>query len=254
MFKIKICGITTVEDALQAAEAGADAIGLNFYGKSRRNITTSVGVWIAKALAQEFKGKVQIVGVFVNAPIELWLKIAHEVGLDAIQFHGDEPPEALVRKQWPEDALRALQTPNGKTPEPPAWVSVKKDRQIIRAFRCPSSSLEPVGKYLQECKKLRALPDAVLVDAHEPGSYGGTGLAVDWNAVKKEREQLLGLPFILAGGLTPENVAQAIATSRPDAVDVASGVEFLPGRKEAAKVRAFVANAQEAFRKLDKRK
>lgn len=226
MFRIKICGITTVEDALLAAEAGADAIGLNFYEKSVRHIAPSMGAWIAKTLANEFKGKVRLVGVFVNAPPERWLKTAFDAGLDDIQFHGDEPPEALVRKRWTD---------------------AKKDRRVIRAFRCESSGLEPVREYLAACKKLSALPDGVLLDAHQPGSYGGTGLALDWNAVRKEREQLLGLPLILAGGLTPENVAEAIATARPDAVDVAGGVEFMPGRKEAGKVRDFVAAAKQAF-------
>ena len=94
------------------------------------------------------------------------------------------------------------------------------------------------------------LPHAILLDAHASDSYGGTGQTLDWNMIRDERDRLLGLPLILAGGLTPDNVAEAIATARPDAVDVASGVESSPGKKDPAKVRDFVAAAKEAFAHL----
>jgi phosphoribosylanthranilate isomerase len=101
---------------------------------------------------------------------------------------------------------------------------------------------------LQECERLEVLPQAVLIDAFQPGAYGGTGARADWPAV---RRQHWPVPLILAGGLTPENVAEAIATARPDAVDVASGVESAPGKKDPAKVRAFVTAAKRAFAELD---
>jgi phosphoribosylanthranilate isomerase len=117
----------------------------------------------------------------------------------------------------------------------------------VRAFRCRSNNMAEVTGHLAECRNVNAMPDAILLDAFAPGSYGGTGHVVDWPAVGSRGEQLFGLPLILAGGLTPENVAQAIATARPNAVDVASGVESSPGKKDPAKVRAFVAAAKAAF-------
>ncbi len=144
---------------------------------------------------------------------------------------------------------------------------------VIRAFRCRQGSLTEVNEYLRECLAIGdevntlkenltsppethvdwsalprvLLPSAVLLDAYAPGTYGGTGQVVDWNIVRKERDLLMGLPVILAGGLTPENVAEAIATARPDAVDVASGVESSPGKKDPVKVRRFIAEARRAF-------
>ena len=97
------------------------------------------------------------------------------------------------------------------------------------------------------CQNLGALPQAVLVDAFQPGAYGGTGQSLDWASLAHRKNVLLNLPLILAGGLTPENVAEAIVTARPDAVDVASGVESSPGRKDPAKVRAFIAAAKESL-------
>ena len=214
MFRIKICGITSVEDALLAAEAGADAIGLNFYERSPRYVTTEVAQEICRVLP----ARVAKVGVFVNSLPKGIVASAQRVGLDAIQLHGDEGP----------DFLGAL----GKLP-------------VIKAFRCRESTLNSVRAFLTLCPE-PSFPIAVLLDAHASGAYGGTGQVLDWQRLHAERPHLLGLPLILAGGLTPQNVAEAIRAARPDAIDTASGVEVSPGKKDPAKVRAFISAAKEA--------
>jgi len=245
MFRIKICGITSVEDALMAAEAGADAIGLNFYEQSPRYVTAQ----LAEKIVEELRGtysadEVAVYGVFVNATADdiLWvIRDANLYGNDrglGIQLHGDEPPE-LIRELRSHglgtsgDLLQAF----GHVPTVP----------ITRAFRCRDADLAQHAAYLAKCQELGALPQAVLLDAFAPGVYGGTGQTVDWNAVRERSKSLFGLPLVLAGGLTPENVADAIATAKPDAVDVASGVESSPGKKDYAKTLAFVATAKKAL-------
>jgi phosphoribosylanthranilate isomerase len=210
-FRVKICGITRPEDASMAAGAGADAIGLNFYPGSPRCVTLEQ----AQAIAAAMPAGVARVGVFVNADLAEMRRIADSVPLDYVQLHGDEPPQAIA----------ALDVP------------------VIRAFRCGSAGLMPVGLYLEACRQAGRLPAAVLIDAYAPGAFGGTGQTLDWPALAAGREHLAGLPLILAGGLTAENVAAAIAAARPDGVDTASGVESSPGVKDAARVRAFVAAA-----------
>jgi phosphoribosylanthranilate isomerase len=244
MFQIKICGITTVEDALLAAEAGADAIGLNFYEKSPRYVTLEQAKEITGAI-QNCRRPPRVVGVFVNQSTEKMCEIALRAEFASIQLHGDESPSDVVdfnilnslgSKSWLEKLL---------LPDPMVL--------IIRAFRNREETLLPISDYLRACRDLKyaddakLMPQAILLDAYQPDSFGGTGKRLDWDMVRAEREMLFGLPLILAGGLTPENVAEAIATARPDAVDVASGVESAPGKKDPAKVRAFVAAAKEAF-------
>jgi phosphoribosylanthranilate isomerase len=245
MFQIKVCGITTPDDALLAAEAGASAIGLNFYEKSPRFITADRAAEIVARLREEYSAdQVHVFGVFVNASLDeiLWTirdgdLYGPEKGF-GIQLHGDEPPE-LIRGLHREGLGRSgdLLQVTGHIPEVP----------IIRAFRCARGDFTPIGDYLESCRQLGSLPQAVLVDAFAPGSYGGTGQCLDWTAIEKGRQHLAGLPPILAGGLTSANVAEAIRSARPDAVDVASGVESAPGKKDAAKVYAFVAAAKKAF-------
>ena len=248
MFRVKICGITTVEDALLAAEAGADAIGLNFYERSPRYVTTERAKEICEALcgplapraesspksvdsqssahgASEPRGVIKV-GVFVNSLAKGVLATSQRVGLDAIQLHGDEGPEML-------SALRNL--------------------PIIRAFRCKEATLDGVQAFLRLCDQGGSVPSAVLLDAQAPGNYGGTGQVLDWEVIHKQRTKLAGLPLILAGGLTPENVAEAIRIAQPDAVDTASGVESAPGTKDPAKVCDFVAAAKKAFASLGER-
>jgi phosphoribosylanthranilate isomerase len=106
----------------------------------------------------------------------------------------------------------------------------------------------PIDEYLEQCAALGCLPDALLIDAHKPGEYGGTGETADWEAIARWRDKKqFDIPLVLAGGLTPYNVAEAIQIVRPDAVDTASGVEISPGRKGSELVRAFVAEAKRAF-------
>jgi phosphoribosylanthranilate isomerase len=220
VFRIKICGITNIDDALHAAACGADALGLNFYSRSSRFLEIPRATEIAAAVRTRFP-RVELVGVGVNASLEDVRQITAAVPLDAWQLHGDEPPEFLL-----ELAKRLPQL------------------RLIRAFRCRNADLAEESSYLQSCQTLGRLPDAVLLDAYDPSAYGGTGKVVDWHAVREQRAQLFQLPLILAGGLTPENVATALEASHADAVDVASGVEASPGKKDPEKVRAFIAAAR----------
>ena len=223
MFRIKICGITHRPDAFVAAALGADAIGLNFYAGSRRYLPPSLAGNVAAAIPRS----VAKVGVFVNAAPDDVCRLGDRLALDFIQLAGDEPPEHLV-------ALGG--------------------RPVIKAFRFGPEGLGPLVAFLERSRKLAALPRAVLIDAHQPGQFGGTGTAVDWRRLRSELERtdLLGLPLILAGGLTPENVAEAIVAVRPAAVDVAGGVEYGPGRKDADSVDRFVVAAAAAFERLAK--
>jgi len=215
MFHIKICGITTVDDALMAAEAGADAIGLNFYPRSPRYVAPDV----ARRIADAVSGRVTRVGVMVD-PTEEDLSLVN-VELDLIQLHGNEPL-ALV------DLLnRAV--------------------GVVKAFRIGPEGLRPVVAYLEELHRFGGLLRGVLFDACQPGQLGGSGKQADWTAIKGYPSQRWHPPFILAGGLTPDNVAIAIQTLHPAGVDTASGVERSPGRKDPLLVGRFVREARAAF-------
>jgi phosphoribosylanthranilate isomerase len=217
MFRIKICGITTVDDALDAVAAGADAIGLNFYSNSKRFVDREA----ARRIALSLPAGVTKVGVFVNSDVSEVSTTVEQIELDGIQLHGDEPPEMLAQ--------------------------LTRRVPVIRAARCGEQGLAGVEAYLAECGSRGRLPDAVLVDADAPWDYGGTGRLADWSLVARDRHLLGDLPLILAGGLTPTNVAAAIAAIRPDGVDVSSGVEVRPGRKDARLVGEFVAAARAAL-------
>jgi len=216
MYRIKICGITSSEDARLAVSAGADAIGLNFYEPSPRYVAPDR----AREIAAAMRHGVTKVGVFVNASAKQVRDTFDHLRLDWIQLHGDEPPEFLTHL--------------GKRP-------------VVRAFRCRQSDLTPLADYLRTCRELGHAPQAVLLDAYEPGQYGGTGKVVDWDVVAATKDQLGELPVVLAGGINPTNVEQAILTAKPAAVDTASGVESNPGVKDPDKVQAFVAAARKAF-------
>ena len=216
MFRIKICGITTAADAEAAIEAGANAIGLNFYPASRRHLDMPGACEISRAIGT----RATKVGVFVNASAEDIKAAVKRVGLDVVQLHGDEPPELLA----------AL----GDVP-------------IVRAFRDADPSA--IAKYLAACAELDAQPVMLLVDGAAPEQqgttqYGGTGVRADWDRLRAAQ---FGVPLVLAGGLVPENVAEAIAKVRPAAVDTASGVETSPGRKSRELMQAFVEAASKAF-------
>lgn len=220
MFRIKLCGITNSEDARLAVEAGADAIGLNFFQGSPR----AVDFDRAQAIAAAVGNRIATVGVFVNASSGSIRDMHAALTLDAVQLHGDEPPELLME-------LAGL--------------------TVIRAFRLDGRGLEPVHDYLNCCGKLNCTPHAVLLDACVKGSFGGTGMTVDWSVAGKYGQFEGAPPLILAGGLTPDNVAHAIRAAQPAAVDVASGVEQSAGRKSEILMRRFVQEALAEFIKSD---
>jgi phosphoribosylanthranilate isomerase len=200
---IKVCGIRSVDDGRMAAEAGADALGFVFWPMSPRRVDVAKAKEIARALPP----LILRVGVFVDMPIDEMARIGEAVGLDVFQLHGDEPPERL--RELP--------------------------RRVLKAVR--------VGKGFNTEEALRYADSAagLLVDTRLPGETampGGTGVPFDWSLVKDLRRRV---PFLmLAGGLSPENVAGAIAAVQPDAVDVSSGVEGMPGRKDPVRVSAFI--------------
>jgi len=225
MFRIKICGVTSVDDAQAAVNAGADAVGLNFYEHSPRCVDRRTARQIASAMSSGMA----CVGVFVNETAETILPLADEVGLDWIQLHGDEPPEL---------------------------VGLLKDRKVIRALRLNvadglTEETGKVARYLRECRVHGQLPDAVMLDARVAGSFGGTGRSLDWQALAPPRDWLCDLPLVLAGGLTPDNVSEAVDAMQPQAVDVASGVESSPGRKDPLLVERFVRAARAALTQID---
>ena len=220
MFQVKICGVTNLEDARCCAEAGADAIGLNFYPPSPR----CVGVDVARRIALEMPSTMTKVGVFVNASRDEMLRTCDQVGLDAIQLHGDETPQMMAELAG---------------------------RQLVKAFRCGSDDVRPLAEFLRRCEDLGCRPCGVLIDAYQPSVFGGTGQTANWSLVRNLSKLLLDIPIILAGGLRPENVAAAIEATHPAAVDTASGVESEPGRKDPQRVRAFIGNAWDAFRRVD---
>jgi phosphoribosylanthranilate isomerase len=249
MFRVKICGVTNVADAITAVDAGADSLGLNFYEGSPRYISHERGGKIVAALIGR---AICPVGVFVNALYEDVLSCAYQVGLSAVQLHGDEPAEVVAHLNGSAlgtsrflsvaDASEALQRT--------AREGRKYFPAVIRARRMSERGVAPIADDLRDCLRAGRLPDAVLVDAMTPGHYGGTGKTVSWVGLADNKRWLGDTPLILAGGLTPDNVAEAIRIVRPAAVDVASGVESSPGKKDAVKVRDFVANAVGAFEAL----
>jgi len=201
---VKICGITREEDGLLAAEAGADAVGFVFYPMSPRRVEVAR----AKEIARVLPPFVLRVGVFVDATRNRMARTADEVGLDMLQLHGDEPLEVLA----------------------------DLPRRAVKAVR--------VGRGFDTADAIRYAAHAtgVVVDTRLVGETvmpGGTGVPFDWKLVRGLRDQVGFL--MLAGGLSPENVAAAIHEVRPHAVDVSSAIERLPGRKEPERLRAFVA-------------
>jgi len=200
MTKIKICGIKTLEGALAAIEAGADMLGFNFYPKSVRFIGMEACVRISSVLRQNHPS-VQLVGVFVNSPLGEIERALGTCGLDFAQLSGDEPPEFC-------EALRG---------------------KAFKSFHgIPDGDVQPYA---------RSSAPAFLVDGAASGSYGGTGAKADWSYAARLARHY---PLLLAGGLRPDNVAEAVEQVRPWGVDVASGVESGPGKKDATKIRAFV--------------
>lgn len=216
MFKIKICGIKNVADAVAAVEAGADAIGLNFYAPSPRSIDRAQ----AAAIVQAVGDRVCKVGLFVNAAVDEVRAAADELGLDLLQLHGDERADHL----------------RGLAPRP-----------VMKALRLGPDGLATVRNWLDDAMRSALFPQLLLLDGFKPGEYGGTGAVADWSQAALYARTPGVPPLVLAGGLTAENVGDAIRAVRPAAVDTAGGVETSPGVKDVAKMRAFVSAAKAAF-------
>ncbi|MBA4066248.1 MAG: phosphoribosylanthranilate isomerase [Isosphaera sp.] len=209
MVRVKICGVTTPDDARRAADAGADAVGLNFYPRSPRHVTPSQAAAVVRALPP-FTAPV---GVFVGTPVRQVCAVAFQLGLRAVQTYDDQPPD--------EDPFPFAHVP---------------------AFRVKDAAgLDHVRRFVAAATAAGRPPAAVLIDSHVEGQLGGTGRVAPWHLLDGFDP---GAPIILAGGLTPENVAAAVAAVRPWGVDVASGVESAPGRKDPDRVARFVAAAR----------
>jgi phosphoribosylanthranilate isomerase len=211
MIRVKICGITNWPDARAACDAGADLIGLNFYEKSLRRVSTADAAQIRSKLP----GGVEAVGVFVNSsPAEI-TSLRSFVRFNAAQLHGDEGPEVVSQ--------------------------VARTGPVIKAFRVDAGF---------SFSTFDAYPGvfAFLFDAVRTGQYGGTGQTTDWDLA---RRAAASHRIILAGGLTPENVGAAVRLVRPYAVDVASGVESRPGKKDPAKLAEFLQEVRRAESQLE---
>ena len=228
MFHVKICGVTTAADAEMVAAAGADAIGLNFVQGSPRQLDLAHGREVAAAIP----AGVLRVGVFAGSPVDDMLQIARGLCLDAIQLHGH--------------------LDGGREPiDPPERCGQLSGLPVIRAVRLETSrsgtdALAAARQWIAAAAAAGATPAMVIVDAAvsrgtESGRLGGTGERVDWTALA--RAGSLPVPMAVAGGLTPDNVAEAVRVTGLAAVDTASGVEATPGRKDPQKVRAFIAAA-----------
>jgi phosphoribosylanthranilate isomerase len=209
MTRVKICGITNREDAEEAIRLGAWAIGLNHHPDSPRFCDPGVAAEIGAAL----KRRCEVAGVFVNSTLDEVAQAAEQEELTMLQLHGDEGPAFCA------EAAR------------------RTGCKVIKALRVRS------GADVRAAEAYRT--DFHLLDAHRPDSSGGTGESFDWDLAADRRSDI---PLILAGGLTPENVGEAIAIARPYAVDVASGVESSPGRKDPELLAAFFEGARLAAR------
>ena len=202
--RIKICGITRLEDALAAAQAGAHAIGLVFYPGSARYVVPATAAKIIRALPPF----ITTVGLFVNATAAEVRAALSEAPVDLLQFHGDEAPEFC--RQFERPYMKA--------------VRMRRGIDLLQ--------------YAQNYQDAKAL----LLDAYVEGLEGGSGVTFDWNLVPAK----LAVPVILSGGLTAENVAEAVRRVRPLAVDVSSGVESAKGIKDASKIAAFMKGVHDA--------
>lgn len=200
---LKICGVTLAADAERLADLGVDALGANFWPQSKRYLAPERADFL-RALA----GRILRVGVFVNAGSELPLRLVAEGLIDAVQLHGDETPEDV--RPFSAAGIPVLKALGIRGPD---------DLARARDFGAAG----------------------ILLDAHAPGVYGGTGQTIDWELARSFRAANPDLPLILAGGITSENAAAAIAAVHPAALDIASGAESSPGVKDFAKVASLLA-------------
>src|SRR6185295_267607 len=220
MFEVKICGIKDLAAMDAALSARADLVGLVFFPPSPRSVTPIE----AAKLAEKARGRAQVTALLVDADDALIQEIVSQVRPDLLQLHGEETAErvAAIRTRFGKPVMKAIA------------VSGEKDLRNVAAYE--------------------ALADRLLFDAKPPKDAtrpGGHGRAFDWNLLSTVSRKK---PIMLSGGLTPENVAEAIRIVRPDAVDVSSGVEGAPGEKDPEMIRAFIANARAAAKKLAREK
>ncbi len=222
MFRTKICGITSVYDCQACIDAGAEAIGLNFYPPSPRFLDDSGTV--AVEISEISRRKLNTVGLWVNADINEIARTADALNLTYVQLHGDEDPAYIKR-----------------------LASLLGTTQILKAFRLGRDDAVSILDFVSACEIFGVRLAGIIVDAYDPDNYGGTGKTIDWDSFSTLTPLLEGYSLILAGGLCDSNVAEAIRTARPHGVDVASGVESEPGRKDPKKVQTFVTNATAAL-------
>ncbi len=213
---VKICGVRDVPTALRVAAFSPQAIGLNFYERSPRWIDVAAAAEVVARLPPE----IEPVGVFVNHSVAQIDAICRTCRLNTIQLHGDEPAE---------------------------FAACLRPYRVIRAFRVLADGIDQIGEYLRECATHQISLAGCLVEPRVIDVYGGTGQTAPWDALKRNYNFSAWPPLILAGGLTPENVADAIRAVGPWGVDVASGVESAPGCKDDTKVLQFIENARRAF-------
>jgi phosphoribosylanthranilate isomerase len=210
MVKVKICGITNLKDARQAVEAGATFIGFNFYKRSPRYVTPGA----AKRIMQRLPKRTKAVGVFVNETEEKMLTISRQIGLSHLQLHGEESPEAVAR--------------------------LRKVLPVIKAIRVSKSfSMSELARYQGV--------SAFLLDGFDRRQRGGSGKSFPWDVARRAKRA--GCIF-LAGGLTPANIGKAIRAARPYAVDVCSGVEAKPRKKDPVAVKDFMGAVREAHKTI----
>jgi phosphoribosylanthranilate isomerase len=214
--RVKICGITNEADAQEAARLGADALGFNFYSGSPRFLTAAD----AAEIIRDLPPFVEPVAVFVEESFDFMTEHCRRLGpVRTFQYHGEKAPPPIL-----------------------------KEYHFIPAFGVKdATSFKEIHRYLELCLESGTSPTAVLLDSSVPGKHGGTGKKAPWRLLHGFEA---GLPIILAGGLTPENVTEAIRIVRPFTVDVASGVESSPGKKDPEKMRRFIAAVREASSKL----
>ena len=206
--RVKICGITSVEDAHAAVRSGADALGFVFVPGTPRAVTAHQAATIIRALPPF----ISRVGLFVDTEVSTMLETARISGVDTVQLHGDELPETCQK--------------------------MRQFLRVLKAFRVRGPET------LRLLEDFIGVTDAFLLDAFVPGVHGGTGARFDW--AQAVEAKALGHPLVLAGGLNPNNVADAVGLVGPYAVDVSSGVELAPGRKDPEKVRNLIEAVRKA--------
>lgn len=215
---IKICGINDVETATQIADLNPNAIGLNFFAKSPRSVNAETAARISETLP----GEIERIGLFVNHSVQDVLDACRQCSLGTAQLHGDETPEFLAELQ-----------------------SANPDLKLLRAFRVDArSGCSEIEEFLARCEELGVSLDGCLVDSRVAGEYGGTGHTAPWDLLAGQYDSRRWPRLILAGGLTPDNVADAIRIVSPAGVDVASGVESSRGVKDLDLVASFVEAAR----------